>query len=298
MSCLSFLHYKCRLRRITLPGEKRKWIWKMTLLMFFEDLLQLLILDYQSLVKRYRIKLMKETWLKLSSKRHQENQVIRYMLLSIDLPVDICTLLKFFGKAYLQFWWKSVLQEEKKSLQNLKPCFLHFLKTWALCKVNFVNTKKLLQMFTLCGLMCSLSPVSLIGRWASLPCRNGNLCVERKLDFCIFKQEKELETLSTRSAEQVADIRKLQAVVWYVTVTFSCHSYLKKQENIRVKLLKCHQLVLNSVFLLKVPNSIFSYMQKIFFNACSFFDSPNPSFLNLHVKLYLNMFMWWKHISS
>lgn len=203
---------------------------------------------------------------------------IRYMLLSIDLPVNICTLLKFCGKVYLQFWWKSVLQEEKKSLQNLKPCFLHFLKTWALCKVNFVNTKKLLQMFTLCGLMCSLSPVSLIGRWASFPCRNGNLCVERKLDFCIFKQEKELETLSTRSAEQVADIRKLQAVVWYVTVTFSCHSYLKKQENIRVQLLKCHQLVLNSVFLLKVPNSIFSYMQKIFLMPPVSLTAPTPPF--------------------
>lgn len=38
--------------------------------------------------------------------------------------------------------------------------------------------------------------------------------------FCYFIQAKELETLSGRSADQVAEIRKLRAVVQYISLTF------------------------------------------------------------------------------
>lgn len=54
------------------------------------------------------------------------------------------------------------LQEGKKLSRNLEHWFLHFRKQWALCKVSYINTKKLLQMFILCRLTCNPFLVLLI----------------------------------------------------------------------------------------------------------------------------------------
>lgn len=82
------------------------------------------------------------------------SSILGFLLLSSYLLLKLCF----------------VCQEGKKYLKNLKPWFLHFLSKWVPCKVNYVNTKRLLLIFILCRLMCSPFPAFLIGRCVFLLC--------------------------------------------------------------------------------------------------------------------------------